>query len=206
MKRFIFIAAFLVLVASVCGSATYAQDSSTSATPVLTNQEKIQNRVLDIKDRIASRSAQLKLKLQTFKDQKKAKIVEKVDGNLAQINQTRTGNMLKSINVLSTIISKLSSRVQGVTDKDTTAAKSSIDQANSAISTAQTAVTAQSQKDYPIEATSEATIKDEVVGARLNLHADLKNAQGLLAEARKAVIAALDTTIQTLGGGTTSGQ
>lgn len=214
MKRFLLLAATIAVFTSACGSAAYAQDASTSAsssakprTPKLeAKQERVQVKIASIQDRVASRTAQLKLKLNNFRDQKRAQVVERVNDSLAKINQIRTDNMLKNLSSMSNIISKLENRVNGVTDKDTTAAKSAIDSAKIAISTAQTAVTAQSQKDYPIEATSEATIKDEVVGARLNLHSDLKTIHELVVAARKAVGKAIETTVQTLTGRGTNGQ
>jgi TolA-binding protein len=217
VKKFLLLVTLSVFVLSGCVSTTLAQTASSSASPARTTfldqraasraAEKRENRVNKAQDRlasfrekVASRTAQLKLHLQNFRDQKKAQVVEKVNDRMSKINETRTENMLKKLTKMTEIVTKLESRVNSVVDKDTTAAKSAITQAKSDIASASAAVNAQAEVDYPIEATEEAVIKDEVVGQRLNLHSDLRAAHQAVVNARKSVTNAIKTVAQTLGG------
>lgn len=147
----------------------------------------------EIKARIASKAADLKTRLEQFKDQKKAQSAERISNTLNKINKIRTDQMLKHLNLMSTILDKLEARVnQGKPDiKDPTKAKDAIASARGTIASASAAVATQAEKDYTLTATSEAKIKTEAKIMRDKLHTDLQAARKLVISAKQAVANAI---------------
>lgn len=167
-----------------------AEESTTS-----TNVRKpaIQQKINIRQEKVASRTATLKAKLQTFKDQKKAEIADRVNNNFNKINQNQTTQMQKNLGTMSTILDRLEARVnQGTPDiKDPVAAKAAIASAKATIATASAAVTAQTQKDYTVQVTSEAKIKTDVKTQRDKLFADLKASRKVVIDAKQSVANAI---------------
>lgn len=177
----------------------YAKDSSPSS--------RFERRLEKIdakrdKERIASRAASLKEKLSKFRDKRKAAIAERVNDNLNKINERRTDAMLRHLNRMSEILAKISGRVSQATSSGQvlTEAQTAITDAQSAIDSAKEAVKAQAEKDYTIEATAEARIRDESKAKRDSLHQDLKAVHDLVVAARKAVANAISTGVSSLKG------
>lgn len=162
----------------------------------------------------ASRTGLFKAKLQTFKDTKKAQIAERVNVNLNGINQKQTIQMAKILDKMSVILDKLEARVnQDKPDiKDPAGAKAAIASAKAAIATASAAVSAQAQKDYTIQVTSENKIRTDAKTQRDKLHTDLQALRKTVIEAKTTVINAIRiaksgaTTIINRKEGTSSGQ
>ena len=152
---------------------------------------------------MATRAAALKAKLATFKDARKASASARINDNLAKVNQNRTSKMLEHLSRLSSILSKLEARVEGVKVKDATidteSAKTAILLARGAIDSATAAATLQLENDYTLTITSESKVKDEATAQRQLLHTDLKNLHDLVVAARQAVAYAISQTAQ-LGG------
>lgn len=186
-----------------------AQDSTSSAVkPTLRNQtinaiklqERLQVREQNVEDRlnairenIASKAAALKIRLQAFRDQKKAEIAERINNLLNKINQNQTSLMQRHLNLMSTILSKLENRVNAKTPdiKNPEAAKAAIASASAAIASASAAVSAQAEKDYTIQITSENKVATDAKIQRDRLHADLQATRKFVREAKKAVAAAI---------------
>ncbi len=191
---FIFIVVLSALIFSPL-SHIFAVESTESATTPNFGQIKVG-------DKTASKSGMLKDRLQAFQDKKKAALVQLVSDLLEKINAQRTKMMMQHLTTMSNIVSKLESRVAQVATegKDTTAATSSISDAKVKIQAAKVAVTSQQGKEYVIEASSEAKIKDEVMTVRKSLHTDLKAVHMLVVDARKSVADAIETAAKTLGG------
>lgn len=152
----------------------------------------------------ASQAAALRAKLLSFRNKQKAAIVDRVNTNLANINLKRTEEMMRHLDLLSNIITTLETRVNAVTGKDTTSAKTAIAAAKVAIDSARQAVTAQQSKDYTITVTSETNVKADVLKERLALLNDLEADHQLIVAARQAVAAAISATAEL--GGISNGQ
>lgn len=154
-----------------------------------TRRENTTQRIDTMKQRIASREAALKAKLQDFKDKRKAQVAERVNTNLNRINQQRTEQMLKHLNRMSELLSKLENRINQKTPdiKDPTAAKTAIASAKEVISVATNAVNTQAENDYTIDVTSEAAIKSDAQKMREKLHTDLQATRKTVIDAKKAV-------------------
>lgn len=179
----------------------FAKDSTNAATikrPIVaqrltTEIQKLENKMEDLRIRQASREAVLKTKLEAFKDQKKATISARVSANLNQINQNQTAQMQRHLDLMSSILDKLEARVNKSTSdiKNPVEAKKAIDSTRQAIATASAAVTAQAQKDYTIQVTSEGRIKLDVQTMRNKLHTDILSMRKAVIDVKQAVANAI---------------
>lgn len=160
-----------------------------------------------VKERIASRSAILKEKVAKFKDKRKSTLAEKINENLNKINERRTTHFSNILTKMTNILTRLQDRVNTASNngKDMTAASAAIADAQSAISSASAAVTIQKDKDYSIEATGEATIKQDASAARNLLHTDLQSVHTLVVQARQATAKAISTAVSSIKGGSNNG-
>lgn len=155
--------------------------------------KNIEDQIANMRERLASKTALLKTKLQTFKDQTKATIAERVNANLNQINQNQTRQMQKHLDTMSSILDKLGARVNQPTPdiKNPVTAKEAIASARNVIATASAAVSAQSQKDYTIEVTTESKIRIDAQSMRNKLHTDILAIRKDVIDAKRAVANAI---------------
>lgn len=213
----------------------YAQDSATSSTrPIkdklkqrrdnlqeeagqkrenlearlVAKQDRLEEKLTNREERIATKTAALKNRLKAFKDKQKAQRVETINENLEEINSRRTQTMGNHLDKMIQILNRLETRVEtSASEADLTAVTSAIADARSAIGKAKSAITAQADKDYIITVNKEATVKEDAMLQRDNLHQDLKAVHELVVTARKAVSNAISTTVSTLKGASqTNGQ
>lgn len=156
-------------------------------------KDKADARIQSLREKAASKEAALRAKLETFKDKKKAQIAERINTNLNKINEIITNNMKRHLEKMTKILEKLTKRVaDGKPDiKNADLAKQAIASASAAIASASAAVDAQAEKDYTIEATSEATIKEDMRAMRRKLHTDLQGVRRLVIAAKQAVANAI---------------
>lgn len=169
---------------------SYPAFAQITATPEgVTRKEKIQ-------DKIATREAALKTRLAAFKDKQKAQVVERINKSLNSINKKMTGQMLKHLERMASILTKLEARVNSAKPdvKNVTAAKEAIADAETAIDLATEAVSSQAEKDYTITVSSETKVKGDVQKVREQLHNDLKTVRQLVVEAKQAVAKAIRVT------------
>lgn len=181
-----------------------------------TGKPAIADRIAAMKEKLASEAATLHARLQTFRDKKKAEIAERVNTNLNNINQNQTAQMQKHLEIMSSILGKLETRVnEGKPDiKDPNGARTAIASARAAVASASAAVSAQAQKDYTITVTTEGRISLDAKTQRDKLHADLLSVRKLVIDAKQAVANAIRVArsgeivpvIQPTKEGTSSGQ
>lgn len=171
----------------------FAQDATIAA-----SQKKIEAR----NKKVAAREAVLKAKLLRFKDQKKAGLVERVNTNLAKVNQNRTDNMASNLEQMSKILTRLGNRITEASQggQNTTQAKQALDIALASVQRAKETVATQSAKDYVLNVTGESKAKEAAQKSREQLHIDLKLSHDLVVEARKAVANAIKVTASSLQG------
>lgn len=152
-------------------------------------QESLEKQIETVKEKLATRAVALKTRLQTFRDKKKAEIAERVNINLNQKNQEQTAQMQKHLNTMSAILDKLEARINKAAPdiKDPLAAKTAVVTARNTIASVSAVVSAQVQKDYTIQVTSEAKIKSDVKTQRDRLHTDLQTARKTVIDAKQAV-------------------
>lgn len=198
-KRLAFILFFLTLLA-IAAYPVIAEESTPSSARKVKVEQKIETRkanvaarIENIKEKMASREAALKLKLETFKDKRKAEIATRVNTNLNKINENQTAQMQKHLEKMSDILNKLEARVNsGSSDiKDPALARTAIISSRASIASAGAAVSTQADKDYTIEATTEANLKRDAQAKREQLHTDLKTVRQLVISAKQSVANAI---------------
>lgn len=160
---------------------------------IVLEDKMMEDKMMALKEKMASREAALKLKLHAFRDQKKATAAARISDNLNKINTNQTSQMQKYLNTMTAILDRLEARVNQPTPdiKDPVKAKLAIADAKTTIASASAAVTGQAQKDYTIQATSEAKIRQEAQDARNNLHTDILGVRRLVIAAKQAVANAI---------------
>lgn len=184
MKKFLpilIISSFVIILTS----NTFAKDASSSTTP----REKLLNQkntiIQNVGEKIASKEAVLKAKLDAFKDKRKAEIAQRVSSNLNKINAKRTEQMTKNLQVMTNILGRLESKATGAS------ASAEIAKAKDAIASAQSAVTAQSEKDYTVTVTTENKIRVDTKAKRDQLMKDLQATRKLVIDAKQSLANAI---------------
>ncbi len=155
------------------------------ASRAATFRQKLEDRKL----KIASHEAEIKTKIQKFKDKQKAEIATRVNTNLNKINQNQTDQMLKNLDLMSSLLDKLTERINSNSPdiKNPAVANQAVADARAAIDIARTAVQVQAQKDYTINVTTETRIKVDAQTQRDQLHKDITAVRQLVIAAKQAV-------------------
>lgn len=170
------LAVFSLVFVTAC--AVYAKESTGTAT---TRREKVEQRVEVRKEMMATRAAVLKEKLKAFKDQKKATAAARISENLNRINDKQTGEMLKHLDKMTSILNRLEQRVNTANTAE----------AKAKIASSEAAVKAQSENDYSLVLTSESKARVEAQTLRQKLHSDLKAVRQTVIDAKQSVAAAI---------------
>lgn len=130
----------------------------------------ISGRLDNRNEMIASREAVFK----AFRNQKKAEIAKRIEANLDKVNQNRTAEMSKHLEILNSIYTKLATRASDPKFATSSALQDSLASAKTAIASAQAAVIAQQAKTYTISNSTESTVKATAQTAITALKTDLK--------------------------------
>lgn len=169
--------------------------------------ERLDDRMMALKEKMASRAGELRKKLDKFKDKNKAKRVENINTNLNTINERRSVQMQTALERISQVLNKLKTRTEEAKDngKDVTAINKAISDAQAAWNEADSAVKAQTEKDYSIVVNTESTVKTDASLARDSLRTDLKTVHTQLVETRQALANAIKTALSSIKGGNING-
>lgn len=162
-----------------------------SATPVLGQKEASEtgkNRLL-----IQQENQAFKEKVKTIKDQRKQKIAERINQQLAHINDQATKAMTNVLDRMTQLLEKLSSRVAKLKEqgKNTTAAEAAIAKTQDSITATKAAVEEQAKKVYVIEFTEESGLKVGASQAKTSLRVDLKALREKVQTTRQMLVDAL---------------
>lgn len=177
-----------------------ARDATSSTTGkdviqkrVDTRKENTADRVTVMKERAATKEAALKVRLETFKDRKKAEATDRLNQNLTSLNKKVTEQMLKYLDRMRAILTKLEARVNSAKPdvKDVSTAKEAIADAGAVINSATAAVSSQAEKDYTITVSSETKVKGDIQKVRVELHTDLKTIRQMVVDAKQALANAI---------------
>jgi len=181
--------------------AAYAKESTETAAPrkekiqekIEVRKETIKQRVETRKENMATRAAALKDKLKNFRDQKKATAAARISENLNMINDKQTSQMLKHLDKMTSILSKLEAKVSSANIAD----------AKAKIASAEAAVKIQAENDYSLVLSSESKAKVEAQAIRQKLHTDLKAVRQTVIDAKQSVAAAIRAAREGAKNGTT---
>ncbi|MBI5306422.1 hypothetical protein HZB04_02470 [Candidatus Wolfebacteria bacterium] len=133
--------------------------------------------------------AELKNKLLKVKDEKKKVAVEKINNEIAKINENRMNHFSEALNKLEKVLANIGSRADKAESngRDISAVKTAITGANSAIAESRTAISAQSGKTYVIAVNTEETLRQDVGKTRQELQVDLDKVRDTVEKAKQAV-------------------
>lgn len=140
---------------------------------------------------LEEKKAELKERLRVIKDERKKAIVENISEriNLLNINQTIHWN--EALNKLTAILEKLSDRIAEAViirpELDSKSIQEAINEAQTAIETARTAVQNQTGRVYTLTINTANTLKNDVGAVRQQAERDLKEVRNLVEKARQAV-------------------
>lgn len=142
----------------------------------------------EFKTRIEKHRADLKEKLERIRDERKRSVVEKIDSQLAALNERTLDHFSEALNKLENVLERISGRADQSEEKDVnvSAVRGAIISANELIAAARSAIVAQTGKVYTIEINQENTLRVDVGNARQALHADLVSLRDKVKAARDA--------------------
>lgn len=141
---------------------------------------------------------ELKAKLAKIKDEKKKTAVEKINNEIARINENRTNHFSENLNKLEKVLTNIGLRADkaAANGVDVSTVKTAIDSANAAIAESRTAISAQAGKIYSIVVNTEATLRQDVGKTHQELKADLDKVRATVEKAKQAVRNAAVTLAQ----------
>jgi len=152
-------------------------------------QQTISAKRAELQTALRNQREALKTKLQSIRDTQKRAIVERLDQALTDLNGRMTAHYVNVLDQMTGVLDRIVSRAAKAqtNGKDVSAVDAAIQNAQSAIVAARTAVAAQVGKTYPLNITTETALKNNVGAARQALQTDLKSAEGAVKAARAAV-------------------
>jgi chromosome segregation ATPase len=187
---------FLLLSATI----TYAETSSLTTTPVVTEPPSLNERLQNLKREVRQKNEDRKLqidekgkelrkKIEDIKDERKKKLVEKLSEKINNINKRKVAKMAEALKKLETILSKITSQQEALKQSgiNTDALENTIEKAKKAITTASAAVDVQSKKTYEISFDSEDTMRNDIGKTVKELENDLREVHKLIIDAKQTV-------------------
>jgi len=157
---------------------------------IATLQAKFEEKHAQAVTAMEAKRASFSASLQIMKDEKKRAIVESIQNQFAKMNEDQTALLMGRLKKLSTGVEemqKVAEEFEKESGKDLSSVASSLSLANTAITDAIAAVTAQAEKTYSISVTSEANAKNDVGKVRKQIASDLKKVRDSVQNARKKV-------------------
>ncbi len=144
----------------------------------------------ELREEFKEKREEFKLKLTELRDEKKKQLLERVDKKMSELNKKITDHWLKKLGDLNTRLSNLQQRADQAKANgvDTSTVTPLIQNAQAAITTAQTAISTQAGKDYVAEITDETTLRNTVGVAHKTMETDLKTVRQSIVAAREAII------------------
>lgn len=152
----------------------------------------------ELQTRVKAEREQLKEKLKTIRDEKKKAAVERIDAEIARLNERMGKHFIAVLDQLGNLLGRVGTRADKaeIRGLDVSAVRTAIAAAVTAIENARTAVSAQAGKTYAVTISTEANLKPDVGKARQALQADLKGVREVIRLAHDAVRTAATTLAQ----------
>ena len=187
---------FLFLLVLVSPLQVFAQTESTPSFPQ--NIKEIRQKALS---GIKTEREEFKEKIAQIKDARKKNLVERISNNITNSNTKLTSKMAQALTRMENILTNLKNKstVFKAAGEDTAALETAIAEAGQAITTAQSAVNTQAQKEYA-ETISDENILRSVIGKMVSqFRLDISTTHKTVVDAKQAVSKAISEAAK-LGG------
>lgn len=182
--KYLFVSIIIVII-SAMPTIVYAKDL---ATPSARTTEKIALEASKSAIKASKREA-FQEKLATIKNEKKKEVVTRLDGNFTKINTNTTTRLLETITKFKAILSRITQKQQNLktAGQDTALLEKAIETTTTKIALAESAITAQAQKEYVVTITTEKNLKINVSVTVKLLETDLKATRTTVTNAQSAL-------------------
>jgi hypothetical protein len=147
------------------------EQKHTAITQIKTDAQKL----------VETKRAEFNAHVQIIKDLAKKTLLERIDARITEVNASQTAKFADTLNRLQSFIDKVKDTAS------TTVSQANIAAAQSAVDTAQTAVTAQAAKSYIMTIADEATLRVNAGKTVSLFRHDLIGVHDLVLSAREAV-------------------
>ncbi|MBI1982026.1 MAG: hypothetical protein HYS68_00325 [Candidatus Levybacteria bacterium] len=157
-----------------------------------TPQNRAQNQrdaAVQRKEAAQQKREELKTRLQTIKDEKKKAAVERIDTKIANMNEVYTVRFVSILTKLQSVLERVSQKAAEAkaNGKDTALADAAIADAQAAIDSAKTAVSAQAAKEYVVSISDEKSLRNSVGATVSQFRKDLRDVHKMVVDAKQAV-------------------
>lgn len=155
-----------------------------------TLRENVQQKRMDALSTGQARREQFKEKLSVIRDAQKLAVVQRLDNNFVAINNASTDRWISALEQLSSMVDRASSEAADLeaSGVNTAVLDQAIVRAQTAITTAQTAVINQAGKSYIMTITTEAALRTNVGSTVTQFRNDLRNTYSIVANAKQSVV------------------
>jgi len=180
MKKFILFCLTLLIITATPISAQ--ENRNQIREEVKTNIATSSAKRTELKERVQTRIEEFKAKIAQIKDERKQKIAERVNTQMAHLNQQITTRFTNTLIRLRALLDKLSARSEKVE------VKAAIETASGLIVKAEESVQVQASKDYTIVFNDETDLKAGASTAKQQLKGDLETVRAQVTTAHQAVV------------------
>ncbi|CAN5118761.1 hypothetical protein BH09PAT2_BH09PAT2_09610 [soil metagenome] len=141
-------------------------------------------------EKFQTQREEFKKELQVIKDEKKKSIIENIDTKLNELNTTHSDNLAQSLTQITDILGRLDEKIASkeASGIDTTEVKAASANAHTLIDSAAAAVTAQSARQYILDITDEAKLREDVKKTVQTFKTDITAVHEKVKAAREAVV------------------
>jgi hypothetical protein len=143
----------------------------------------------EVKTKIETEKLRLNEKLKSIKDERKKQTVQKVNTEIQALNARKLEHYSNVLNQIEEVLKKVGTRVDNASARglEVGTMRTNMTAVETAITTARTAIIAQSAKVYTVTVTTEGKLKNDTGVTRQQLQKDLSVVQNLVKMAHEAL-------------------
>lgn len=173
--------------------ATLQEKAEAVKAVVLSDREEFKDQIKirreEIKQKAEAENTELKNRLQSMKDERKKQVVTGVAEQLQKANANYLDKLTVTLGNIEEVLRGVSARADkaALEGRDVSIVRADIVDAESAIATAKSYITAQSGTTYTIQVTTEDNLKADTSSAREALKGDLDTVKDAVKKAHEAV-------------------
>ncbi len=154
-------------------------------------KETMEKKRLEARENFQGQRDEFKQELQTIKDERKKTVIENIDTHINELNVQHTQRLEEVLSKVSNILDRLEVKTASMEaeGKDTAEVKKSIASARALIGSSAEAITTQAGKEYVIDISDPAKIREEVQKTVAIFKSDITSVHEKVKAARLAVVA-----------------